>query len=46
MRKKSVKHALTVFVFLAFLGVLTKFGIYAVAILAIYVTACIMRSRR
>jgi hypothetical protein len=45
MRKKSAGKAITAaIVFIGIFGLLTKYGIYAAAVLAIYVTARIIKS--
>jgi len=44
---RSTKNAIiTTIIFLSFLGLLVRYGVYVVAILAIYVTARIMKKRR
>ncbi len=44
MKRSTKDTIITTIVFLCFFGVLVRYGVYVVAILAIYVTACIMKS--
>lgn len=46
MNRSTRNAIITTIIFLSFFGVLARYGIYIVAVLAIYVTARIMISRR